>query len=118
LRTTLNAWPEGTPDIVDHGVIKDYIQNTSKKTGVSGVTRWGARVVDVQKEETTWKVTWSVLRGDAEKGNVEEELPEVSVSNEHLELAFSHDCSISMQLSLPLVTIMLPECQTYRACLA
>ncbi|QKX57136.1 uncharacterized protein TRUGW13939_04244 [Talaromyces rugulosus] len=76
LRTTLNAWPEGTPDIVDHGVIKDYIQNTSIKTGVSGVTRLGARVVDVQKEETTWKVTWSVLRGDAEKGDVEEELSE------------------------------------------
>ncbi|CRG86288.1 Flavin-containing monooxygenase FMO GS-OX-like 4 [Talaromyces islandicus] len=76
LRTTLNAWPEGTPDFVDHGVIKEYIQDTSIKTGVHNVTRWGARVVDLQKEGTEWKVTWSVLPADAENGNAEEQLSE------------------------------------------
>lgn len=85
LRTTLNAWPDGTPDFVDHGVIKEYIQDTSEKTGVHGVTRWGARVVDIQKEEAQWKVTWSVLREDAEH-NIEEELSEVSVSKGYLEI--------------------------------
>lgn len=87
LRTTLNSWPEGTPDFVDHGVIKEYIQDTSIKTGVHNVTRWGARVLDIQKEHAQWKVTWSVLRGNAETDIIEEQLSEVSVSRDYLEIS-------------------------------
>lgn len=97
LRTTLNAWPEGTPDFVDHSVIKDYIQNTSKKTGVDSVTRWGVRVVDLQKEGAAWKVIWLVIHGHTGNGDVEE-LSEVSDLSKHLDVNsdFSHEYSISM----------------------
>ncbi|KAJ6092488.1 hypothetical protein N7486_007777 [Penicillium sp. IBT 16267x] len=44
LRIKLNAWPQGTPHYVKHSVLKDYIQDTSNKSGVSDVTIYGALV--------------------------------------------------------------------------
>lgn len=67
-------------------MIQEYIQDTAKKTGVHSVTRWGARVVDLQKEEAAWKVTWSLIPGNAENGNLEDEFSEVSVLSKLLRI--------------------------------
>ncbi|KAH8695134.1 pantothenate transporter [Talaromyces proteolyticus] len=74
LRTTLNAWPDGTPDVVNHDVIQKYIQDTSRKTGVEDVTVWGARVTDLRKDGSTWHVKWTTLHRDSAGTNVEEVL--------------------------------------------
>ncbi|KAL3478541.1 major facilitator superfamily domain-containing protein [Aspergillus californicus] len=61
MRVKLNAWPEGTPDFVSHTVMKEYVQDTSKKTKVHDKTIYGARVTNVSKHEQSWHVTWSTL---------------------------------------------------------
>ncbi|KAL4995061.1 major facilitator superfamily domain-containing protein [Aspergillus recurvatus] len=61
MRVKLNAWPEGTPDFVSHSVMKEYIQDTSRKTGVDDITIYGARVKNVFKQGDSWQVTWSRL---------------------------------------------------------
>lgn len=70
LRTKLNPWPEGTPHYVNHSVLKDYIQDTSKKAGVDDVTAYGALVTEVYKEGREWHVHWTSLHEDPESGNV------------------------------------------------
>ncbi|CEJ57997.1 hypothetical protein PMG11_06669 [Penicillium brasilianum] len=65
LRTKLNAWPQGTPPYVRHNVLKDYIQDTSKKAGVDNATIYGAQVTNVHKEGTRWHVSWSTLHEDS-----------------------------------------------------
>jgi hypothetical protein len=79
MRVTLNAWPEGTPDYVSHNVMKEYIQDTSKKTRVEDVTIYGARVKNVLKQGEGWSVTWSTLKGE-DAGVVEREIESVSLS--------------------------------------
>lgn len=64
LRTTLNSWPEGTDFYVKHSVLKDYIQDTSRKTGVDSVTNYGAQVTNIQKEGNEWHVSWASLQDD------------------------------------------------------
>ncbi|KAL4810683.1 hypothetical protein BDV18DRAFT_155295 [Aspergillus unguis] len=66
MRVKLNAWPEGTPDFVSHSVLREYIQDTSRKAGVHGVTRYGARVKNVEKVDAVWNVTWSILENGVE----------------------------------------------------
>ncbi|CDM31473.1 hypothetical protein DTO006G1_8800 [Penicillium roqueforti] len=61
LRTKLNAWPEGTAPFVKHNVLKEYIQDTSKKAGVDDITKFGARVTRVHKDGPKWTVHWSTL---------------------------------------------------------
>ncbi|KAL3433094.1 major facilitator superfamily domain-containing protein [Aspergillus tetrazonus] len=61
MRVKLNAWPEGTPDFVSHSVMKEYIQDTSRKTGVDDITIYGARVKNLTKQGDSWQVTWSGL---------------------------------------------------------
>ncbi|EAW16835.1 putative FAD dependent oxidoreductase [Aspergillus fischeri NRRL 181] len=73
MRTKLNAWPSDTPDFVSHVVMKEYIQDTSRKAGVDGVTIYGARVKKLRKQDGGWKVTWSTLREDERSGVVQEE---------------------------------------------
>ncbi|RHZ66725.1 putative FAD dependent oxidoreductase [Aspergillus thermomutatus] len=73
MRTKLNAWPRGTPDFVSHVVMKEYIQDTSKKAGVDGATIYGARVKKLRKEQDRWEVTWSTLREDERSEVVQEE---------------------------------------------
>ena len=64
MRVKLNAWPEGTPEFVSHTVMKEYIQDTSKKAGADSVTLYGARVNRLHKDEQEWHVTWSTLTED------------------------------------------------------
>ncbi|KAJ5313290.1 uncharacterized protein N7443_000174 [Penicillium atrosanguineum] len=72
LRTKLNAWPEGTPHYVNHNVLKEYIQDTSKKTGVDDVTIYGALVKQVYKEDQNWHVHWTTLNEESGTGNIVE----------------------------------------------
>ncbi|KAJ6118666.1 hypothetical protein N7471_013286 [Penicillium samsonianum] len=72
LRTTLNAWPEGTAPFVKHHVLKDYIQDTSSKAGVDDITKFGARVTRVHKVGPTWTVHWSTLSEDQDSVENEE----------------------------------------------
>ncbi|KAJ5050138.1 hypothetical protein NUH16_008676 [Penicillium rubens] len=64
LQTKLNAWPEGTAHFVKHYVLKEYIQDTSKKAGVDDITKFGARVNRVHKDGPTWTVHWTTLSED------------------------------------------------------
>jgi hypothetical protein len=73
MKTTLNDWPPGTPDYVNHHVLKDYIQETSKKNGVDSLTIYGARVTDLRKGATDWDLRFSTLRRDSLNGKVEEQ---------------------------------------------
>jgi hypothetical protein len=73
MRVTLNSWPEGTPDYVSHNVMKEYIQDTSRKTRVEDVTIYGARVKNISKQGEGWNVTWSTLN-DEDSGIVEREI--------------------------------------------
>ncbi|KAL4780013.1 major facilitator superfamily domain-containing protein [Aspergillus varians] len=66
MRVKLNAWPEGTPDFVSHSVMKEYIQDTSQKTGVHDITIYGARVKNITKQGSEWEVTWSRLEQGSE----------------------------------------------------
>ncbi|KAJ5714592.1 uncharacterized protein N7483_011773 [Penicillium malachiteum] len=64
LRTKLNHWPEGTPNYVNHSVLKDYIQDTSQKAGVDDATIYGALVTDIHKEGQEWHVSWKLLNNE------------------------------------------------------
>lgn len=73
LRTKLNAWPEGTPHYVNHSVLKEYIQDTSKKTGVDDVTIYGALVKQVYKSGQGWHVHWTTLNEDSDTKRIVEQ---------------------------------------------
>ena len=57
LETSLLPWPKGTPPIVKHSVLKEYIQSISKTTGVHEFTRYNTRVLNLQKAEGQWSIT-------------------------------------------------------------
>ncbi|GKZ29866.1 hypothetical protein AbraIFM66950_006827 [Aspergillus brasiliensis] len=73
MRVKLNAWPEGTPEFVSHTVMKEYIQDTSKKAGAESVTIYGARVTRVRKVDRKWDVTWATLKTNKLLGTLEEQ---------------------------------------------
>lgn len=81
LRTTLNAWPEGTSPFVKHHVLKDYIQDTSSKAGVDDITKFGARVTRVHKDGPTWTVHWSTLSEDQDPVENEESAVSSHIDN-------------------------------------
>ncbi|KAJ5239039.1 hypothetical protein N7468_003658 [Penicillium chermesinum] len=72
LRTTLNGWPDHTPDYVTHNVLKDYIQDTAKKTGVEAHTLYGASVANVYKDGPKWHVAWKSLQEDPQADSLVE----------------------------------------------
>jgi hypothetical protein len=59
--------------------MKEYIQDTSRKTRVEDVTIYGARVKNVSKQGEGWNVTWSTLKEEG-TGVVEKEIESVSLS--------------------------------------
>lgn len=69
LRTTLNDWPENTPDYVNHHVLLEYIQETSKRTGVDKVTEYGALVTKIYKQGQKWQLNWTSLLEDTQTGD-------------------------------------------------
>jgi hypothetical protein len=88
MRTKLNSWPSGTPDFVTHVVMKEYIQDTSKKAGADSVTIYGARVQKLRKQDDRWEVTWSTLRED-ERSEIVQEEEHRSVKRYHVRSALS-----------------------------
>lgn len=56
MTTTLNPFPAGTEDYVSHSVLKDYIQDTSVKTGVERITHYDTKVLNMSKVNGKWKV--------------------------------------------------------------
>ncbi|PYH42507.1 putative FAD dependent oxidoreductase [Aspergillus saccharolyticus JOP 1030-1] len=72
MRVKLNAWPEGTPEFVSHKVMKEYIQDTSRKAGADGVTIYGARVTSVRKDGHKWHVTWTTLQEEEKLDSLRE----------------------------------------------
>ncbi|KAI2817924.1 hypothetical protein CBS115989_5660 [Aspergillus niger] len=73
MRVKLNAWPKGTPEFVSHTVMKEYIQDTSKKAGAESVTIYGARVTRLRKVDRKWDVTWTTLKETTQSGTLEEQ---------------------------------------------
>lgn len=116
MRTKLNAWPSGTPDFVSHVVMKKYIQDTSKKAGVDGVTIYGARVKKLCKQDGGWKVNWSTLREDDGSGVVqEEEHSEVGATATDRTVVLTDCCRHLTQSSSPLATTTRHEFLTFLA---
>jgi hypothetical protein len=68
--------------------MKEYIQDTSKKAGVDGVTIYGARVQKLWKQDDRWEVTWSTLRED-ERSEIVQEEEHRSVKRYHVRSALS-----------------------------
>ncbi|OKL55360.1 hypothetical protein UA08_09405 [Talaromyces atroroseus] len=75
MKVTLNSWPDETPDFVSHRVMNEYIQDTSRKTGVDDITKYGVKVVDVQKvnSQSKWRVTWTKIYEDGVSGRLREQ---------------------------------------------
>lgn len=68
LETTLNPLKPGTESFVLHNVLKDYIQDTAEKTGVTKNTQFNTRVEHVFKTGDKWKLvssTWDEAKGEA-----------------------------------------------------
>ena len=72
MRTKLRAWPENTPDFVNHSVVNAYISDIAKSTGVDKRTIYDARVKRVYKNGEKWHVNWSVLDGNGEIDGLKE----------------------------------------------
>jgi hypothetical protein len=61
MRTSLEPWPEGTEDFVNHQLLEDYIVSLSRLNGVDLVTHYKTRVEDVKKVGESWIVRTSSL---------------------------------------------------------
>jgi cation diffusion facilitator CzcD-associated flavoprotein CzcO len=58
---TLNSWKSGTPEIVQHNVLKEYIQDTASKTGLDAITLYNTRVEHAAKQGSKWHVETTTL---------------------------------------------------------
>jgi hypothetical protein len=62
MKTTLAEWPDGTPDYVNHSVLKDYIQTIASTTGVDQITRYDTRVTKLEKSGGKWHLAYSRMQ--------------------------------------------------------
>jgi ACS family pantothenate transporter-like MFS transporter len=65
LETTLSPFPPGTPDVVSHSVLKEYIQDTAVKTGVDEITKYDTEVKELSKSGDEWVVESVTLARDS-----------------------------------------------------
>jgi len=56
MRTSLQAWPEGTADFVSQKILEEYIQALAQDHGVSAITQYHTRVEEVRKHGAHWLV--------------------------------------------------------------
>jgi hypothetical protein len=56
MKTSLLEWPEGTPDITTHDVMKHYIQDITKQYRVHEHVRYKTNVLKVEKQGDRWNV--------------------------------------------------------------
>ena len=61
MKLKINSWPTDTADFVNHRVLNEYIQDTSRKTGVHSATQYNTRVEKVSKSGKLWRVQTSTL---------------------------------------------------------
>jgi hypothetical protein len=61
MRTSLEAWPEGTGDFVNHQLLEDYIVSLSRDLGVELITHYNTRVEEVKKVGKSWVLRTSSL---------------------------------------------------------
>lgn len=61
MKLKINSWPAGTDDYVNHRVLNEYIQDTSRRTGVHSLTHYNTRVEKVLKSGKGWKVHTSTV---------------------------------------------------------
>ncbi|CAF9921455.1 MAG: hypothetical protein ALECFALPRED_001807 [Alectoria fallacina] len=59
MKLKINSWPAGTEDYVVHRVLNEYIQDTSRKTGVHLNTMYNTRVERIFKSGRLWKMRTS-----------------------------------------------------------
>ena len=64
MKLKLNSWPAGTADFVNHRVLNEYIQDTSRRTGVHSSTQYNTRVEKVSKCDKSWEVHTCTLTKD------------------------------------------------------
>ncbi|EHY57252.1 Flavin-containing monooxygenase ustF2 [Exophiala dermatitidis] len=62
MRTSLQAWPEGTPDFVSQKTVEEYVQTIADAHGVSPVAQYNTRVEEVRKQGTEWYVRTTTLQ--------------------------------------------------------
>lgn len=81
MKLKINSWPAGTEDYVVHRVLNEYIQDTSRKTGVHLNTMYNTRVERIFKSGRLWKMRTSSSMRDqsvshwAERDWVRPQLP-------------------------------------------
>lgn len=64
LETSLNKFPDGTPDIVTHSVLQAYIQDTAEKSGVHDLIQYNTDVRNVWKSDGKWLVETVTISTD------------------------------------------------------
>lgn len=62
MRTSIQAWPEGTQDYVKRQVLEEYIQATSNDHGVAAITQYNTRVEEVRKQGDEWVLRSTTLQ--------------------------------------------------------
>ncbi|EXJ83622.1 hypothetical protein A1O1_07245 [Capronia coronata CBS 617.96] len=62
MRTSLQAWPDGTPDFVSQKVMEEYIQTIADVHGVSAIAEYHTRVEEVRKAGTEWSIRTTTLQ--------------------------------------------------------
>ena len=61
MKLTLNSWKPGTEDFVNHRVLQEYIEETSRTTQVHERTVYQTRVEEISKAESFWRLRTSTL---------------------------------------------------------
>lgn len=61
MKLKINSWPAATADFVNHRVLNEYIQDTSRRNGVHSKTLYDTRVEKIFKKGEVWKVQTSTL---------------------------------------------------------
>ncbi|KAK4569376.1 hypothetical protein LTR86_003139 [Recurvomyces mirabilis] len=57
MEMTIQNWKSGTPDIVEHHVLADYIREAVERNDILGSIHFNTRVMDVRKEDRQWHLT-------------------------------------------------------------
>jgi len=59
----INSWKPNTPPIVNHRIIKDYIQDTATKYNIPDCTLYKTRVDRASKIQNIWQIQTTTLTG-------------------------------------------------------
>jgi hypothetical protein len=71
MKLKLGPWKPGTEDFISHRFLKEYIQDTARKSGVDALTMYNTRVNIITKKGGVWHVgttTWT-KQGSVKSGS-------------------------------------------------